>query len=291
MSLQRKIRHLRRVASDRRLLSFYVQRRFMSVGVRDLVADRIARRLGGNGQTIGNELAQGGIVKLGKLLSQDQCAELRDYFEGKPASDGWRNPDKSFAPLSSERDPLSHIASHLDVDIIAAPHLLELANRPDILAHVEDFLGCKPTISYLSTWWSYPTTIGAQHEQNFHRDVDDWRFVKLFVHLTDVGPENGPHAYVLNSVRAPSFRRIGRFTDREIALDFGERITSITGDAGEAYLENTFGLHRGTPVQTGVRLIFQVIYGLRPGPYGPRQPIAPNASGFDPYINRVYLRP
>jgi hypothetical protein len=273
MGLERKIRQLGRVASDTRLLPFYAQRRFLNPRVRDFVADRIARRLGGRGQAAGDELSQAGIVRLGKLLS-----------------DGWRDPAKSFTPLSAERDPLSHVASHSEVDIVAAPHILALANRPEILARVEEFLGCKPTISYLSAWWSYPTALGAQHEQNFHRDVDDWRFVKLFVHLTDVGPENGPHSYVLNSVQSKSFRRIGRFSDPEISLDFGDQVTSVTGEAGEAFLENTFGLHRGTPVESGVRLIFHVLYGLRAGPYGPRRPVAPNDLGLDPYVNRVYLR-
>ena len=290
MSLQNKIRQFGRVASDVRLLPFYAQRRLLSTSVRDLMADRIARRLGGRGQAVGNALAHEGIVRLGKLLTNDHCAELRAYFESKLVSDGWRAPAKFFQPLSPTRDPLSHIGSHSETDIVTAPHLVALANRPDILAQVEEFLGCKPTISYLSAWWSYPTSLGAQHEQNFHRDVDDWRFVKLFVHLTDVGLDNGPHAYVLNSVRSESFRRIGRFSDKEIALAFDNQIISVTGEAGQAFLENTFGLHRGTPVQSGIRLIFQVIYGLRAGPYGPRQPVAANETGLDPYVNRVYLR-
>ena len=30
-----------------------------------------------------------------------------------------------------------------------------------------------------------------RHAENFHRDVDDLKFIKLFVYLTDVGDENG----------------------------------------------------------------------------------------------------
>jgi hypothetical protein len=201
-------------------------------------------------------------------------------------------------PNSDARHPDSHIAHHDPRDVIMAPYLLELANRPDILGLAGKFLGCRPTISYLASWWSYPTTIGPQQAEHFHRDVDDWRFLKLFVYLTDVGPDDGPHVYVRHSASSPRLRTIRRFTDDEVARTFGpQAMLALTGRAGEGFLENTFGLHKGMPVTRGQRLIFQAVYSMFPLPYAPKLPVAdasairlPNGAA-DPWINRLYLRP
>jgi hypothetical protein len=175
--------------------------------------------------------------------------------------------------------------------------LFSIANRPDILAIVEGLLGCKPTLGYIATWWSYHTDLGAQQAENFHRDVDDWRFVKLFIYLTDVGRNNGPHIYVSHSSGSPKLRQIRRLTDEEVVAAFGaERILELKGCAGDGFLEDTFGIHKGQPVVSGRRLIFQAVYSMYPLPYGPKQPVISaedvrldDGSRPDPWINRLYL--
>ena len=66
----------------------------------------------------------------------------------------------------------------------------------------------------------------------------------------------------------------------------------FTGPRGTAFLENTFGLHKGLPPRRGERLIFQVTYSLFPLLYGPERPLF-GASELgvqhDPYIHRLYV--
>jgi hypothetical protein len=146
----------------------------------------------------------------------------------------------------------------------------------------------------MSAWWSLPADGTAQQAENFHRDVDDWRFVKLFCYLTDVDETCGPHVFVRGSHKRNKLTDIRRFTDCETEATFGaENLVRFTGQAGTAFLENTYGIHRGTPPQEKPRLIFQILYSLRPVIYGPKTPLArvgangvPN--GLDPFINRVY---
>ena len=38
------------------------------------------------------------------------------------------------------------------------------ANRPDVLAVVESFLGARPTLSDLRLWWSYPRAAGRESQ-------------------------------------------------------------------------------------------------------------------------------
>lgn len=289
--------------SDRRWRRFYFQRRFMRPKVRAWAAERIARRRrqpaaasqNAGVEAMADDLRHIGLVNLGPLLTAEQAGEVRNYFMNKPVIDEYRPEWKPFAPLGEGRHPLCHVANHLDPDIIAAPYLLALANDPRIIDIVHRQLGCRPTISEIGAWWSYPTAAGPQQAENFHRDVDDWNFVKLFLYLTDVEPDSGPHVYVRGSAGDPRLAVLKRYDDQEVFDAFGRQAVAVqTAKAGSAFLENTFGLHKGTPVERGVRLLFQVVYSLHPLPYGPTRPIA----RFDAHLdgddlarrtNRVYL--
>ncbi len=312
MTVSSKLRHLRLVIADTRWWPFYLQRRFMQAKLRDRLAGTVAthlrpRNLAGvpvdasakgalNNKS--EELATKGISHFGQLLSKSQTSELVSYFLARQVHDSYRSETTKYLPDSDARHPYSHIAHHEARDILLAPYLLEIVNRPDVLAVVGEFLGCKPTLGYLAAWWSYPTALGAQQAEHFHRDVDDWRFVKLFIYLTDVGAQNGPHVYITRSANAASLREIRRFDDQEVIAAMGpENMLTITGQAGEGFLENTFGIHKGQPVAEGRRLIFQAVYSMFPLPYGPKEPVATiselanaGASAFDAWSNRLYIR-
>jgi hypothetical protein len=308
MSFASKIRQMGHVMSDPRWWPFYLQRQFMGRTSRDRLGDWVASKLRpqcSNSVSFGDEskrriaeMKDAGISHFGQLLSSDQATELRSYFIKKPVIDPYRPDGSPFFPDSSEKHPESHVAHHSAQDILLAPYLLSIANRPDILAIVEGLLGCKPTLGYLATWWSYHTEKGAQQAEHFHRDVDDWRFVKLFIYLSDVGAKNGPHIYVGHSSASPALRQIRRFTDEEVVATFGvDRIMELVGRAGEGFLEDTFGIHKGQPVAEGTRLIFQAVYSMFPLPYGPKAPvmaakdvILDDGSYPDPWINRLYIK-
>jgi len=296
------IRRVRLLRSDSRWWGFFLQRQFMRPATRRWLATRIARRrprpeeFGYSDQTAraSQELGTSGITMLGEVLGPSACAELRDYFSQREVHDPYRPDSPHFLPDGAQRHPDAHIAHHAPQDVLRAPHLLALANSPRVLAIVADFLGCKPTIGYLAVWWSYHTEKGAQQAENFHRDVDDWRFVKLFVYLTDVGPASGPHMYVRNSSNSAALTRIRRFTDGEVLDAFGaESVLTLVAPAGQGFLEDTFGIHKGQPVEDGTRLIFQAVYGVSPLPYSPVAPVLPRSEvtvpGIDPWINRAYI--
>ena len=307
MSLKSKLRQAVTVARDSRWWPFYLQRRFLHPQRRSALAGRLARWRGGTRESspqdaqariASHALLTEGIADLGKLLDRAQCEALVDYFSALEVFDPYRAEAPRFRPLGEGRHPNAHIAHHDPLDIVRAPALMALANRKDILAAVELFLGCKPTLAYLAAWWSYATPVGAQQAEFFHRDVDDWRFVKLFVYLTDVGPDQGPHVYVARSSSSPVLAQIRRFTDDEVSASFApEQILTMTGNAGGAFLEDTFGLHKGQPVANGQRLIFQAVYSMNELPYGPRRAVLALEEAqrihadteLDGWINRCYL--
>ena len=295
-----KLNQLKTVAKDPRWINFYFQRRFQNPVYRQKIAGFVAKRRP-NATIVDPQAAAKGVADLqasglsplGQLLTATQCEELIAYFNGCKVRDPYNSSVPKFHPLSDDRPVTAHVAHHDAKDIINAPYLLDIANDPRVLDVVAGFLGCKPTIGYIATWWSYPTPGAPQQAENFHRDVDDWRFVKLFLYLTKVETKNGPHKYVLHSSSKPVLNKIKRLDDAQVADAFGaENIKTMTSEAGHGFLEDTYGVHKGQPLQEKNRLLFQVVYTLNPLPYGPTKPVKPasEVAHVDQWTNRVYLK-
>jgi hypothetical protein len=141
-------------------------------------------------------------------------------------------------------------------DIAFDENLVELAAR---------YFGCRPYVDSIQAWWSLTGNDEPQEAENFHRDNDGIRFLKFFLYLTDVGEEDGPHKFVVSSHTEAKLLERRRFNDAEVERAFGKnRILTITGQAGDAFMEDTFGLHKGQLPVTGRRLLAQVRYSIRP---------------------------
>ncbi len=229
---------------------------------------------------------------LPRLASEAQITDIFRYLADKPVFDRWKSAGGSFDVNAPPAD--CHTAPYTDADVVNCPHVLRWANDPHVLATVGDLLGCKPTISNLTIWWSYPGHDTPQEAENFHRDVDDLRFIKLFVYLTDVDTGCGPHTFVPGSQRIPEFLKIRRYTDAEVEQRFGKAgIKRFTGERGTSFLENTFGLHKGQLPATGRRLLFQAQYSLHPigiYDYRPVPRILDEGFVLDRYVNRLFVK-
>ena len=289
--------------TDPRFRAFYFQRYFLNVHTRDRISNRIAARRPtaspptGAAREAADALAKVGFALTPGIVTPVIAGAMRSFFSKHECSDPYRPHLGRFRP-PAEHPPGVHVAYYDAGTTAAAPHMFEVMNHPTLIGAAGAMLGATPTLSYMAAWWSLPAGDGqAQQAENFHRDVDDWRFVKFFSYLSDVDDRSGPHIYVPGSHLVSRMTKIRRYTDREVAEAFGaDNQQHFTGPAGTAFLENTFGLHRGTPVQATPRLMIQATYSLGVVPYGPRRPVAMIGAGglpadLDPYINRVYCAP
>lgn len=300
-----KLRHFHKILTGgifRRWLLFYLQRTFLRKNIRHF-AWRLMKFflvLVRNHEVIDSagpakrQLDNEGFFQLGRVLSDEQVKEIFEFMANKHVHDPYGADQEPFLPpLNGEVQPF-HVAHHEPIDVVNAPHLLKLANNQRILDIAAEFLGMRPTIGYLAAWWSFPTENGPMHAENFHRDVDDWKFIKLFVALTDFLSTNGPHVYVVGSSKSSKGRQsIRRYDNDEIIELFGQSaIKYMTPKAGEAFFEDTFGFHKGQPVKNGFRLMFQVTYSISALPYSPAQPVKISAGAedtFGQWENRLYL--
>ena len=188
-----------------------------------------------------------------------------DYFKGKDCVDPYR-PHLGQFRGPTNTPPETHVANYSIETVAGAPHAFAISNHPNVLAVVAAVLGAKPTIALMSAWWSLPRADGApEHAEMFHRDIDDYRFIKLFCYLTDVDEASGPHVFVRGSHRINKHTEAKRRLPEDlVAREFGsDNILRFVGPAGTVFLENTFGIHRGIPAASRPRLIFQVLYSLR----------------------------
>jgi len=93
--------------------------------------------------------------------------------------------------------------------------------------------------------------------------MDRPQFLKIFVYLTDVTGDTGPHCYIRGShrSRADALWRDGRHADTEILSHYpaGDEV-EITAPRGTMIAVDTSGFHKGKPLARGHRLILQLEY-------------------------------
>lgn len=175
--------------------------------------------------------------------------------------------------------------------VLDCPAVLDVVNHPAVLRLAARYLGCTATLSSLGIRWSFPTRAGAEDTQLFHRDPDDWRFLKLFIYLTDVDEDTGPHVFVAGSHRTAGRLRARPYDAAEIERRYGrDAVWTITGPRGTAFIADTYGIHRGAVPLARPRLILQVQYSLLPVFALLYRPVAAEPRpGLDPYVNRLLL--
>jgi hypothetical protein len=233
-----------------------------------------------------------GYHRFDRLLDEQAAEAVRQFLASRPCYNG-HTPSMSdnFARRIGAGAEAFHYGSYSLSDVLRAPYLIELANSPVVTGAAELYLGCVPTLYSLNAWWSFPIPSGpARYSQSFHRDRDDLRFCTLFIFLTDVTEDRGPHVYVRRthrpeliesrlaeldeaelSVLDQDERQLldantlatmeGYGTDRIIEAVFGEQSDVVAGPAGTAILADTFGFHKGILPQVGSRLMFWARYG------------------------------
>jgi hypothetical protein len=230
-----------------------------------------------------------GHTLLGTLLTPSQLADIRAYLDDKLVAPQGR----SLPTFPAQQPPPGmRMAEYSLADTLACPHLLALANSAPLVRMAAHYIGCKPTISAIGLRWSYPQTGNGRGLQGFHRDCDDWRFVKVFVYLTDVDVAAGPHMYVSGSHQEHCSMRLQAYSDDEIAGRYGAaRVSSVIGPAGTGFAVDTRGIHKGMVPTGKPRLLLQVQYSLLPVyMYRYEKPQRSSPEPLDGYINRLFVR-
>jgi hypothetical protein len=241
-------------------------------------------------QTALANLSDSGYAPLGNLLSSAQCDEIRAYLNDKILSDR----DRARDAFTAAQPPKGvRVADYHLRDVIACPHILELANSVPLLGLAARYMDCKPTISALGLRWSFPVEGDDSALQAFHRDSEDWRYLKVLVYLTDVDLDAGPHVYLHGSHLTQAPMRLRFYSDNEISSAYSaEKLLTAVGSRGFCFAVDTAGIHKGTAPARNPRLMLQIQYSLLPSyayHYAPEAYQGPLI--LDPYVNRLIVKP
>ena len=156
-------------------------------------------------------------------------------------------------------------------DVLRIPEIQRIAFDRNLLGIVQEYLGAPPILVQSNCWWSLRYSEDASalsgSAQQFHQDKEFVKFIKVFIYLTDVTDDNGPHMYVAGSARdytshvPEGYKMSSRMADEDI-LDayLPDRVKTLTGTKGTIIIEDTSGFHKGQPVREGYRLLAQLEY-------------------------------
>ena len=213
-----------------------------------------------------HDLSNDGYAQLPCLLSSKLCSDLLRSSEFFNYSCLQRIDDclTRYLSYGIPKDCSNLIATFALKDSLnRCSHIKDIVSDPVILSIVSHYLRCSAQLKGLSFWHSFPT-ITAQPEteaaQLFHYDLDEFRWLKLFVFLTDVNLNTGPHVYIPGTHKTGSKPKellefgYARIPDHVMEKFFSRHTwRSIVCSAGTIVIADTRCYHKGTALIEGTR--------------------------------------
>lgn len=210
-------------------------------------------------------LRHNGYTELKFKVPEAMCKSLHHKILAQMAqNDSQEDIDKAIAGVAGAKTQLrvqSKWASTFEemYQISADPALLEIVQR---------YMGVPPIfntpVAFLS---SHAKPKNARevslNAQEYHHDMHRLGFVKLFIYLTDVTMETGPHTLLSGThrERPDPFWRDGRHSDATVAeAGLDKQEVNIIGKTGTVFLVDTSALHKGASPTGGHRVMAQVQY-------------------------------
>jgi hypothetical protein len=222
------------------------------------------RELRADGVAFGLKLSTPAVNEILEFSRRNPC------FADRVPGQGFMLSEKAQADVALRKPIL--LAQYYNTQR-ACPAISLLIRDPVLRWLAAKYLGSTPTFAGVNLWWTFPVDALAadryQHAHMFHRDVDDFRFVKFFFYLTDVLPGDGAHVCVARSHRHPVRIRPGdrwsirRYTDAEITSNVTrDAILEICGSAGTGFAEDTYCVHKALTPTKRPRLMLQLQFAL-----------------------------
>jgi hypothetical protein len=181
--------------------------------------------------------------------------------------DGERRPQAPKMAFYNAPSPLAVRYDYPVESLLANEDVQELMADTSLLALAEKYLGARPRLDVMSMWWhtNFHGKPDSEAAQFYHFDLDRLKWLKVFVYLTDVGMQDGPHSFVQGSHAVGGIpehflqKGYARLSDDEVLGHYGQQAeVTFAAPKGTIIVEDTRGLHKGNPVTGKSRLILQL---------------------------------
>lgn len=211
-----------------------------------------------------NQLNSDGIVVFDQpFFSESEVKSIFKALENKKLFEPYTGKDGYCIDTIPSDCSCSHYERN---DIVRIPEVLNLANDPGLLNLAKEFLGSTPTISNINLWWGTYRDGDAVDNELFHRDIDDYNFIKFFIYLTDTDSDDYNIVYVKNTLQSKEALSKIRYSDNEITQLFGaDSIVDATGKAGTGFVAANYGVHKGRlpAIPDRKTALLQIQYSVR----------------------------
>ena len=243
------------------------------------------------------DLETKGIQLLDNLVTKDQAQKMYEYFYNLDCYDFYNNHEMFKIKNVPEHVKLGR---HTISDNLKCPYVIELITNEKILNLASSFLGAPATLTNLLPMWSFKDPKNNPvNMQLFHRDSEDYRFIKIFVFLSDVEENDGEQVYIEKTNKIETLPlelyKIQRYPNDLIDKFLGtSSIVKITGKAGCSWATDPYGIHRGTVPTNKHRLLLQMQFSYQPIPIfnykAYRYSKWNSLNELQKYTTRLYLR-
>ena len=221
-------------------------------------------------QRIARDIDVNGYHVFEQRLSADTCARLVECALRTPSRMiSVVAPGAEKLPVIQHYDRSKPLAVMYDCvvdEVLEDETVQSLISDESLIAVAHAYLHAPPVLDNINLSWSTAQKVAdSEVAQLYHFDMDRVKWLRYFIYVTDVSAENGPHAFVARSHRPNGIpddlldAGYARLSDEEVAKHYpADQFISFTGAAGTIIAEDTRGLHKGTRVQRGDRLLFHM---------------------------------
>ena len=224
-------------------------------------------------EEINSNLITKGFYQYQNFITQKQIQGMNDLiknyqFNLRPTDQDLKNSKYMvLKKYFNSRNPEA-VLYEMDTNfLLEQPIIHEILLNENIYLIAKKYFDSEPFLDHvsLSITSNYNKAMepDSKAAQLYHFDLDRPKWLKFLIYLNDVDEKNGPHCYVEGThktngipfnIRSRGYKRI---MDYEIqSLNLNKHI--FYGKAGSAIIEDTIGLHKGSVVQSGYRILLNI---------------------------------
>lgn len=223
---------------------------------------------------ISENIKKDGFYVEKNFLSTDDIIELRKLIENYNfklrLTDNNIQLGKTHNKFQSKFDPINPKAILYEFDInylINQKIIQKILLKDEILIIGQKYFGSLAFFDHISL--SITTNFNKLPDSNsaqlYHFDLDRPKWLKFLTYVNDVDFSNGPHCFIKKthknnaipfSLRSKGYVRID--DQNKYIKNLIKNEIKITGKAGTAIIEDTKGLHKGSVVKKGYRILLNI---------------------------------